>query len=182
MAKISDITQYLTTGEEVIIRNPRAEDAFHLIAFLQLILTDGSGMVAITGEVPTDIDEQRLSIENFLQNERALLLAAFCDSLIVGYLDFRPQTRARLKHSGEFGISVSPQWRGKGLGKFLMAAFLDWAQNSPVEKVNLRVRADNPRARALYESLGFTEQGHLPQEIKLEDGSYVDDVSMYKFV
>ena len=182
MASTPETSQYLTSGEKITIRNPKPEDAFHIIAFLQLILADGNGMVAVPGEVPTDIDEQRQSIDNFLQNERALLLAAFYDSLIIGYLDFRPQTRSRLQHSGEFGISVSPKWRGKGLGKVLMKALLDWAQDSPVEKVCLRARADNPRARALYESFGFIEQGHFPQEIKLEDGSYVDDVSMYKLV
>ena len=59
---------------------------------------------------------------------------------------------------------------------------IEWAQGSPeIERIELRVRSANPRALALYQSLGFTVEGELKERIKLTDG-YADDVCMGLFV
>lgn len=54
-------------------------------------------------------------------------------------------------------IAVSPEARGGGYGRALMNELLDEAASRAVGQVFLEVRADNPIARALYESLGFAE-------------------------
>lgn len=56
-------------------------------------------------------------------------------------------------------IAVAPEARGSGHGRRLMDALLDIAVDRGVTDVFLEVRADNPVAMALYESLGFTEIG-----------------------
>lgn len=56
-------------------------------------------------------------------------------------------------------IALAPAYRGKGLGRALMNALLDKAAQRGVRQVFLEVRADNPVARSLYESLGFAELG-----------------------
>ncbi len=47
-----------------------------------------------------------------------------------------------------------------------------------IESLTLTVLADNAAARALYESLGFTESGVEPRAVK-RDGRYVDMVSYW---
>ena len=49
-----------------------------------------------------------------------------------------------------------------------------WAQ---VLRMELQVYADNARAIALYESLGFVREG-LHRGYALRDGAYVDSLSM----
>lgn len=60
-------------------------------------------------------------------------------------------------------IAVAPERRGSGLGRALMLALIDEARRRAVWQVFLEVRADNPVARALYESLGFVEIGLRPR-------------------
>lgn len=60
-------------------------------------------------------------------------------------------------------IAVDAGARGKGYGRTLMNELLDEATRRDVRQVFLEVRADNPVARRLYESLGFTELGVRPQ-------------------
>lgn len=59
-------------------------------------------------------------------------------------------------------IAVAPEYRGQGAGRRLMHALLAVAQESGVRELFLEVRADNPVARALYTSRGFTEIGLRP--------------------
>ncbi|WP_442918774.1 ribosomal protein S18-alanine N-acetyltransferase [Leucobacter sp. USHLN153] len=60
-------------------------------------------------------------------------------------------------------IAVDPALRGQGQGRRLMNALLDEAETRGVREVFLEVRADNPVAQRLYESLGFVEIGVRPK-------------------
>lgn len=64
-----------------------------------------------------------------------------------------------------------------------MTELMAWAESHPrIEKVELRVRATNARAIALYKRFGFVEEGRFEKRIRLPDGSYIADLSMARFV
>ncbi|WP_419818468.1 ribosomal protein S18-alanine N-acetyltransferase [Glaciibacter flavus] len=54
-------------------------------------------------------------------------------------------------------IAVQPAHRGRGLGRGLMNALVDEARRRGAGEILLEVRADNPVAHGLYESLGFAD-------------------------
>jgi ribosomal protein S18 acetylase RimI-like enzyme len=54
------------------------------------------------------------------------------------------------------GIAVRDAFQEQGLGRVLMAFLLDAARSRDCRAVKLTVYDDNPRARHLYERLGFT--------------------------
>lgn len=56
-------------------------------------------------------------------------------------------------------IAVDPAARGIGLGRGLMHALITESRRRGISQLFLEVRADNPIARSLYESLGFVEIG-----------------------
>ncbi|MGF6417171.1 ribosomal-protein-alanine N-acetyltransferase [Stenotrophomonas sp. AN71] len=71
----------------------------------------------------------------------------------VGFGQFWPTTSGTM-HLGR--IIVSPQVRGRGLGRALMQALAAQASGSAaVERLTLRVYRDNTAAIALYSGLGF---------------------------
>ena len=59
-------------------------------------------------------------------------------------------------------IAVNPEYRSHGLGRQLMLLLLEQAAERRAKNIFLEVRADNERAIALYESLGFAEIGIRP--------------------
>ena len=63
-------------------------------------------------------------------------------------------------------IAVDPDYRGRGIGRLLMAQLLDSAREGGCRQMMLEVRAGNSAARALYGSLGFmpisTRVGYYP--------------------
>jgi [ribosomal protein S18]-alanine N-acetyltransferase len=52
-------------------------------------------------------------------------------------------------------IAVVPWARRKGLGRVLMLSLIEEARQRGAREIFLEVRADNPGAQALYETLGF---------------------------
>ena len=54
-------------------------------------------------------------------------------------------------------IAVAPHARRHGLGRMLMERLIAEADQRRARQVFLEVRADNPNARTLYESLGFEQ-------------------------
>jgi putative acetyltransferase len=84
----------------------------------------------------------------------------------------------RRMHVRSLGLSVSPRWQGRGVGRRLLARLLDWADNwAGVLRVELHVHADNDRAIALYRSMGFVEEGRH-KAFGLRNGQYIDTFSM----
>lgn len=72
-------------------------------------------------------------------------------------------------------IAVAPFARGIGLGRGLMHALITQARRRHLTELFLEVRADNPIARTLYESLGFEQIG-IRRGYYQPDG--VDAISM----
>lgn len=52
-------------------------------------------------------------------------------------------------------LAVSPDHRGQGLGRQMMAAAEAWLRAAGALRLNLMVRADNQAARGFYEALGY---------------------------
>ncbi len=76
-------------------------------------------------------------------------------------------------------IMVHPRARGLRLGRVVSEALLGHASRAGIETMHLGVRGNNHLAIELYEDLGFTEWGRLPNVIEVGDERY-DDVRMYR--
>ncbi len=57
------------------------------------------------------------------------------------------------------GIGVCAQYRGRGIGSFLLGELHDLARDARASKVRLRVHPQNAAAIALYARFGYKEAG-----------------------
>ncbi len=106
-------------------------------------------------------------------------LVGVIDDRIVGMVsvDTFPH-KPRRRHAGLLGISVHEEWQGKGVGKELMRAIIDFADNwLNLTRLELEVYADNEAAIHLYERFGFEHEGTMRQHA-FRDGQYVDSKMM----
>ncbi|MBW3111626.1 MULTISPECIES: GNAT family N-acetyltransferase [Bacillaceae] len=169
---------------EYFIRNVKLEDAEVLLDIESSVISEGKYFIVVSEELEKKpVQEEKERIQRKLDNEKETLIVAEVDGVVVGSIEFRSQTRKRLSHTGSVSMSISKDYRGMGIGKALLTALLDWAEENPlIEKVSLGVLSTNQRAISLYKQMGFLEEGRLIKEYKLNDGEYIDDILMCKFV
>jgi RimJ/RimL family protein N-acetyltransferase len=68
--------------------------------------------------------------------------------------------------------------RGVGLGRSLLDAAVGWARDRKCHKVALEVWPHNTRARRLYESAGFADEGYLTRHYRRKNAALWDVVVM----
>ena len=101
-------------------------------------------------------------------------LVAVVDGKVVGQLGLHTSSRPRRRHVGSFGIGVHDDWQGRGVGKALLKACVEMADNwLNLTRLELEVYTDNAAAIRLYESFGFMHEGTKRQDA-FRDGRYVD--------
>lgn len=162
----------------VRIRPAVENDAPAVLAYLHAVGQESPFLSFGAEGPPWDEATERAFLAGIETSDNRLALLAEAGGDIVACLTFRGGDRIRTHHVGEFGISVAQAYQGLGLGRRLIELLLDWSVRSGViRKVNLRVRADNVRAIALYEALGFVTEGRLTRDTLL-DGRFHDGLVM----
>ena len=102
---------------------------------------------------------------------------AMVEGRVVGWCDVTPEKHKTMAHGGVLGMGVVDGFRGKGIGIALMRATLAQAKKAGFARVELTVREDNLRAKALYEKVGFSVEG-VKRKATLVDGKYYDLILM----
>lgn len=183
MAEIQPTHSQLKDGRAVLVRSAVEEDAADLLSYMKTIFEDGEGMILLPEEFQRTPEEQRVWIRELRESPQSLVLVATVDGEIAGSLDFKTAKRKRFSHTGDFGITLLPEFRSLGLGSILLNGLIRWAESVPqLEKINLLVLASNARAIALYRKFGFVEEGRKRREVKLREGFYEDNVLMARML
>jgi ribosomal protein S18 acetylase RimI-like enzyme len=103
--------------------------------------------------------ESSLAFYRSLLAQDCPYVVAVAESRVVGWCDVAPQMGESRSHIGTLGIGLLPEWRGQGLGRRLMEAAVAKSWMRGFTRIELSVRDDNVRAKALYEKLGFEVEG-----------------------
>lgn len=133
-------------------------------------------------EKPLSWIEKRLRTSP--SNPYGFVLGAFNEGhQLVGYIGLATEARYKVRHRAKlFGVYVSAEYAGQGLGKKLLQQCLQGAQTIPyLEQITLTVTANNTRAIGLYEAHGFVRFGLERNALKLAD-RYLHKAHMILFL
>jgi ribosomal protein S18 acetylase RimI-like enzyme len=168
--------------DDLVIRGAVREDA-HAIA---RILKEGAddGLVSRVDEVDPGAVSRQVEFARAMSNSLYVVAAIPVpdDDEVIGLLLLEGQPLMRLHDVARLTMAVARQHRNKGIGRAMMRYALEVADRSgQIRKIELLTRANNATAVHLYSSLGFAEEGRLRARLRLDDGSYLDDVCMARF-
>ncbi len=163
----------LRDGRNVMIRGARMGDAESLMRNANLV---GAEAVYIMLDHLEDIESERRWLAEF-DGVRNVLFVADAAGEVVGSADCHGGDFPKTQHVGGVGIAIRDGWREVGLGRILMNRILEWMHARDFKKAELAVFASNARARRLYESLGFHEEGIRRRHVRIRD-VYEDEVLM----
>ncbi|HVG78549.1 MAG TPA: GNAT family N-acetyltransferase [Patescibacteria group bacterium] len=103
-------------------------------------------------------------------------------STILAWGSLNPfSTREAYRFVADFSVYVERGWRGKGVGRALLARLIELGREHGYHKLVLSAFPFNKAGVALYETLGFRTVG-IYREQGLLDGQWVDTIIMEKLL
>lgn len=126
-------------------------------------------VVAVSGGFPhrTPVDPEEFR-HYWLVDKTAVMVARRGERLVGSYF-LKPNFPGRAAHVANCGYMVVPDLQGRGIGRALIEHSLELARRCGFDAVQFNlVFADNP-ARSLYEKLGFSPVGRVPDVLDGED-------------
>lgn len=182
MNKIKIIKKFKTKkGRVVEIIEPTMELLPEILDFANRLAKEDS-FLNFDPTKKITLNEERRWLDQTIKNIRNKYSAMFWavyDKLIVGSVDLRRNISPRMKHVGEIGLMVDMDFRGEGLGQFLLDFILKQCPKMGIRLAILGVFSDNEIAKNLYTKMGFKEWGRLPNGIYRKK-KYSDEIKMYR--
>ncbi len=156
--------------------------------------TDPANPTVVSKMAPTDAQELRSFVARLPQHDLLFLrrdishpkvLAAWMDAIahggmvslvarvagrIEGCSAIVTDALAWSRHVGELRVLVSPEQRGKGLGRLLIQESFLQALDLGLEKLCVQMTVDQQAAVAVFEDMGFRPEALLAKHVKDRDG------------
>ncbi len=101
-------------------------------------------------------------------------LAARSNGELIGCTAIVTDPRSWSRHVGELRVMISPDWRGRGLGRLLIQECFALALGLGLEKLYVQMTVDQRSAIAVFEELGFRAEAVLRDHVKDRDGTTCD--------
>jgi phosphinothricin acetyltransferase len=116
------------------------------------------------------------------RGDRHPVLVGEIDGGIAGWASLnRFNPRPAYDHVADLSVYVERAWRGRGVGRVLLAALIERARTIGYHKLVLAAFPDNTAGMALYARLGFTRVGVYREQGRLDD-RWVDVVVMERLL
>jgi RimJ/RimL family protein N-acetyltransferase len=168
----------MDSGAELgrVIVRPATEDDLDL-------MVEATWAVAAEGrwlgvEIPFDRTARRDRLAAVATGESSTVLVADATAAggpaVVGHLSvvIAPYGVA------EIGMLIIDGWRGRGIGRALLDAAVDWAARAGAHKMALETWPHNDAAIRLYQRAGFVEEGRKVRHYRRQNGELWDSVLM----
>jgi len=167
--------RYQTPVQILDARNTRlTEDEIHMLAEIELHPN--------VQEWDTDVHTQdakemyrlfKKSLEELPKNKDQIFLVAKTADRIVGFVGIH-RLSGYMRHIGEVGITVHPDYHGMGIGTKLLAAAVKLARKRDFERLEACTLANNKPMIRIAEKAGFRLEAVRKGRIK-KSGKYLDE-------
>lgn len=168
---------------DIRIRRAVSADAEGLIAHVHAVIDEAGRFLPLThAEFSLSPEQEREFLAKTEASGNGIFLVAEAGGQIVGVLNCIGGPRAANRHVTTLGMSVRRAWCGRGVGRRLMQAAIDWAGSTGVvRRIELFVLVDNLPAIRLYEKSGFQVEGRRRAVFRRGD-NWIDDLLMARLI
>ena len=173
MSSFESSEHHIKNGQHLVVREAASSDASHLLVYVEAVSSESDFLTFGTGEFELSTEEEENYLRKCHQSDNILYIISLVGDDIVSALNFAGGHRSRVRHSGEFGMSVRKDYWGLDVGSKMLDALIQWAREGQIiTKINLYVWTDNARAIRLYEANGFVREGTITKAIFLDGQSH----------
>ena len=157
-------TIILKDGRTGVLRNGTEQDGQALLDIYNLTHAQTDYLLSYPDESTMTAEQEAQFLKEKSESENEIEVLAVIDGTVVGTAGVScVGKKDKVKHRAEFGISVDKAYWGLGIGRALLEACIECARDAGFVQMELEVVAENKKALALYESVGFGEYGRNPK-------------------
>ncbi len=169
----------LKNGTTLQLRNGTAEDGAAMLDIFMQTHMETDYLLSYLEESSHTVAEEAEYLQKKTDSENEIEILAFIDGILAGIAGIDAVgAKYKVKHRAEFGISILKEYWGFGIGRALINACVQCAKEAGYVQLELDVVADNTRAIALYQSVGFQEYGRNPKGFRSKTAGFQELVYM----
>jgi RimJ/RimL family protein N-acetyltransferase len=162
----------------LVVRAAEPGDAARLVELAREVGAEEEAWLITGGEWRSPGEERRF-LRTLRRHRHAAVFVAEDDGMIVGRLSIVRDPHPASEHVADLGLMIAREHRRRGAGTALMQEAERWAWGAGVRKIELHVFPHNTPAIALYERLGYEQEG-LRRRHYTRRGQLVDAILMAK--
>lgn len=154
----------LKDGRTCVLRNGTASDGQAVKDNFDLAHSETDMLLSYPDENSFDAEQEAEFLQSKTDSADEIEIVAEIDGHIAGTAGIECVGRKdKVRHRANMGISIEKACWGLGIGRALMEGCIECAKRAGYSQLELDVTAENKRAIALYESVGFKEYGRNPR-------------------
>src|SRR3972149_4444479 len=153
---------------EIILREPEKKDARKLMEYYHRVIAETEFLANIT---PVNMVKEKRWLSEMLKKMRkgnAAFILAEIHGNVAGTASLERKNIEVHQHVGNFGIAIRQEYSRMGLGTRMMQIIEEHARKMKIEIIQLSVYERNAAAQDLYNKMGFSLAGKIPNAVKRE--------------
>lgn len=168
----------LKDGRELLIRRAEEKDAQQLVEYMNLVGGESDFLTYGKNECRFTVEEERQFLRNQQKNPNNIYLAGFIGDELACFANLAAESKKRITHNCELGITVRKKYWNLGVASALMKELIRFARESEtLRAIHLDVYANNQSAIRLYEKFGFQKVGRMKDYFRV-GSQYYDKLMM----
>lgn len=167
--------------ENIIFRQLKASNLESVYKWVKEIEQEDT-FITLNAAEPVSLKEEKQYFKELskkIRQKKLVKIGVFSGKKYLGSCDIEKGGK-RQGHIGLFGIVLSKECRGQGIGFKLAQNVIQKAkQKMGIKQVILGCFANNPVGINFYQKLGFKQYGVHPKAV-LYKGEFIDEILFYK--
>ena len=155
----------LKNARVLVIRESATTDAQAVLNYLEVVCAETDFLSFGPGEFELTVPKEEAFIRQCRESDNQLFMLALLDDAIAGALNFTAGLRPRVRHTGEFGMSVAKEHWGLGIGSLMLDTLVSWARASEIIK-KINELEQRPKTFSASNEVPRSQPEQKPQEQK----------------
>ena len=171
----------LKDGRTCILRPNGPDLAEEMITYLEKTSAETPFLLRNPDEVNFTLESEKEILGRLQEDPYAIMMAATVDGKVAGNGSINGiGDKTKIRHRCSLAIALYEEYWGLGIGTAMINYMTELAKEIGWHQVDLEVVAENEQAQALYKKCGFIESGRRHNALLFDDGTYHDEILMYK--
>ena len=173
----------LKDGRKSILCPTSSEYAEEMIDYMRKTAGETPYLLRNPDEVNYTIEGEKELLDKMMASPDSIMMMAVVEGKVAGNGSINGiGSKRKISHRCSLAIALYKDYWGLGIGTAMIGYMTELATQVGWHQVDLEVVAENLTAQALYKKCGFIESGRRHNALRFDDGSYHDEILMYKIL